>query len=88
MADAVPSIPTRLAPSADEATASQASVAGGVLDFQVVPPSGEVTTPEGEPRRNALEATTWMPSAEQATQVQLADGDKVGFQVVPELVEE
>ncbi len=86
-AAAVLSIPTSLLPSADEATARKASM-GGVVAFQVAPPSGEVIMPSGEPRRMALEAATRVPSAEQATPVQLANGERVGFQLAPELVEE
>ncbi len=85
---AVSSAATNLVPSADEATASQASVAGVVLDFQVVPPSGEVRIPDGEPRRKALAPATWRPSAEQATATQFAKGDAVGFQAAPEFVEQ
>ncbi len=87
MVEAVILAPTSLLPSADDATARKASV-GGVVEFQVVPPSGEVMTPEGEPRRKALAPAIWMPLAEQATEVQLANGERVGFQVAPELVEE
>ena len=87
MAAAVSSTPTSLLPSADDATASQISN-GGVVEFQVFPPSGEVIIPEGEPRRKALEAAIWMPSAEQATEVQFANGERVGFQETPELVEQ
>ena len=72
---------------ADEATARKAS-RGGVVEFQVLPPSGEMIMPEGEPRRSALAPATRVPSAEQATAAQLADGERVGFQLPPELVEQ
>ncbi len=87
MAAVVSSAPTSFIPSAEDATPRKMSC-GGVVEFQVVPPSGEVITPEGEPRRKALEPATRTPSAEQATAVQLADGERVGFQLTPELVEE
>ncbi len=87
MVEAVRSAPTSLLPSADDAAAIKASL-GGVVDFQVAPPSGEVITPEGEARRRALEAAIWVPSAEQETDVQFADGESVGFQEAPALVEE
>ncbi len=86
MAEAVRSAPTSLAPSPDEATASQAAL-GGVVDFQVTPPSGDVRMPEGEPRRRLLATANRTPSAEQATEVQFATGERVGFQAAPELVE-
>ncbi len=87
MAEAVKLIPASIMPSAEEATARKAS-RGGVVEFQVAPPSGEVIIPKGEPRRKALEPATWLPSAEQATAVQFANGERVGCQLAPELVEE
>ncbi len=81
------SAPASLPPSADDATAIQASV-GGVVELQLVPPSAEVIMPEGDPRRKALAPATWAPSAEQATEVQFANGERVGLQEAPALVEQ
>ncbi len=88
MVEAVLSAPINWFPSADEATAIQPSVAGMVVAPHVVPPSGEVKMPEGEPRRKEAAPANRMPSAEQAIPFQLAKGERVGFQLPPELVEQ
>jgi hypothetical protein len=87
MASAIASAPTSLPPSAEDEIATQDSF-GGVVNVHVAPTSGEVKMPAAAPRRMELAPATRVPSAEQAMEVQLSDGDAVGLQGEPELVEQ
>ena len=87
MASAIASAPTSLPSSAEDAIATQDSF-GAVVNVHVAPTSGEVKMPAAAPRRMELAPATRVPSAEQAMEVQLSDGDAVGLQAAPELVEQ
>ena len=79
---------TSTAPFADEATDTQFD-RGAVVGCQLAPESVEVYSEPGFPTRSPeLAATSLLPSADAAMDVQkFVLGDRLGIQVPPELVE-
>jgi hypothetical protein len=71
-----------LAPSADEATADQATPITGLFEAQVLPPLVEVKT-----KPLYATAASLFPSAEEATDCQGASGAVVFVQVAPAFVD-